>query len=382
MKTPAIRFRFLVVTLLFSALLHAQTNPADLYRDSIRATNSPLQLMRLYASLGESLYLSDPDSALYFFNAGDSVAQLVPAAERNASYYSRYAPLLNNIAFIAQKRGNILLAVHLYERCLEAHRASGDTSLIGSVYLNLGKLYSETGEKDLGLLYYGLAKKAIPATEEVGQAYCQDGIGKIFFLQGNYESALNCYYSALNLFRRAEHSVGETRTQVSIGQLYFTQKLLDASRDCFRQSLALAINDSNLQAQAESYFYLGEIALRYHQDDSALYFGEKALALSNASGFPKNIRDAASLLYRIYKSKGNTSDALRMHELFSTMNDSLNNVEKSNAVIREKLSADFENRSVQLKAEEEKKTAVATEAARLQKTINYFGAAALLLTVI
>lgn len=371
---------FLLLVLQASPLL-AQPERAALYRDSIRHSNDLVKLMEYHALLGESVYLSDPDSALYFFLLGDSIAQLVPEAERTDRYYESYSPLLNNTAFVSQKRGDIVLAVQLYERCIAIQNKIGDLALLGGTYLNLGKLYSEAGEEDLAFLNFGLAKQNLLDGDLIGQAHCQNGLGHVLFVQGKYEAALNCYYSALNLFQRADHKEGQTRTNINIGQLYFKQKQLAPALECFRISLQFAILTQNLQGQAESYYYLGEIAFRNNQIDSAKYFGEKSLGISKELGYPRNLRDASSLLFRIYQSEGNANKALEMHILLSEMNDSLNNVDKNNAIIKEKLREEYESKTTELKAEQEKKTAIAAEEAKHQRVVNYITLAALVLVL-
>ncbi len=371
---------FLLLFLLRSSVVFAQPERAALYRDSIRISKDRIKLMQYHAALGESVYLYDPDSALYFFEQGDSIAQCIPADRRDANYYLWYAPLLNNTAFVVQKQGDIVRAVHLYEQCIEAQQASGDSSTIGSSYLNLGNLYSEAGEADLALEYYGSAKRALPSDDLIGLAHCQNGIGRVFFSQHKYEQALNCYYSAMSLSDKASMPAGRARSLINIGQLYFEQKQLTPALDCFRQALEILLANNGKQGQADCYYYIGEIALRNNQIDSARYYGELSLALSKELGFPRNISNSSSLLFRVYEMNGNMKEALAMHILYFEMSDSVNNVEKNNAVIKEKLRAEYERKTTDLKAEQEKKTLLATEAAKHQRTVNYytFGALALI----
>lgn len=376
--------RFLSLFIFFGFLtcpICAQSDRTALYRDSIRTTSDPVKLMQYYAALGESVYLANPDSALHFFEVGTSIAEGIPESKRDTVFYLHYAPLLNNTAFICQKQGEVARAIELYERCILAQRASGDTSTINSSYLNLGNLYSEAGEEQLALLNFGLAKENSLLGDFVGQAHCQNGIGRIFFVQQNYESALNCYFSALSMFLKSDSLTGQTRTHINIGQVYFAQKQLILAKEFFLKALHFAIRKEDLQGQAESYYYLGEIALRNDQPDSAQYYGERSLELSKAVGYPRNLRDASSLLFRIYNASGNTSKALEMHILYAQMNDSLKNVEKNNAVIREKLGAEYERKAAEIKAAQEKKTTIAAEEARHQKTVNYFTFAGLFLAI-
>lgn len=378
----SVRFLFLFIFFGFlTCPIQAQPDRAALYRDSIRLTSDPMKLMLYYVSLGESVYLTSPDSALHFFEVGTSIAEGIPESKRDTLFYQHYGPLLNNTAFISQKQGDIVRAIELYERSIVAQRASADTTTIGSAYLNLGNLYSEAGEEQLALLNYGLAKETSLLGDPILQAHCQNGIGYIFFVQQNYESALNCYFSALSMFLKADSLTGQTRTHINIGQVYFAQKQLIVAKEFFLKAFNFAIRKEDLQGQAESYYYLGEIALRNDQPDSAQYYGERSLELSKAVGYPRNLRDASSLLFRVYNASGNTSKALEMHILYAQMNDSLKNVEKNNAVIREKLGAEYERKAAEIKAEHEKKTTIAAEEARHQKTVNYFTFAGLFLAI-
>ncbi len=146
MKVRRSHLHVLVLLLVLQgSALFAQPERAALYRDSIRHSNDLVELMEYHALLRESVYLSDPDSSLYFFLLGDSIAQLVPEAERTDRHYESYSPLLNNTAFVNQKRGDIVLAVQLYEICIAIQSKIGHPALMGGTYLNLGKLYSEAG---------------------------------------------------------------------------------------------------------------------------------------------------------------------------------------------------------------------------------------------
>ncbi len=85
------------------------------------------------------------------------------------------------------------------------------------------------------------------------------------------------------------------------------------------ERLAQAGGSTMLSPWAE----LGELYLDDGDAAKAATYGERALAKGRSGHDPELVNRASDLLYRVYKQRGDTKDALAMHELFMATSDSL-----------------------------------------------------------
>ena len=88
------------------------------------------------------------------------------------------------------------------------------------------------------------------------------------------------------------------------------------------------------------------------------------MRIANALGNVNHERDAAEVLFKINKALGNSNEALRLHELFIILRDSVKNEENQAAMMSQKFQYDFDKKEALLTAEQEKKDAIATEELR------------------
>jgi serine phosphatase RsbU (regulator of sigma subunit) len=92
------------------------------------------------------------------------------------------------------------------------------------------------------------------------------------------------------------------------------------------------------QSLAEIYFNLGDF-------QRAKGLSESSLILSKQLGFPKEIRDASEILYKMYKEQNNWKEALGMHEQFIEMKDSVWNEERTKSTIRQQYKYTYEKQT-------------------------------------
>jgi class 3 adenylate cyclase len=79
------------------------------------------------------------------------------------------------------------------------------------------------------------------------------------------------------------------------------------------------------------------------------------------------LREATNIAYAVRKAAGDADGALQMLELYYTTRDSLSNDLNKQAVIEQRLQYDFEKKEALLKAEQDKKDALAVQELRRKK---------------
>ncbi len=227
------------------------------------------------------------------FEQGDVIGALdrlhasLRIAEREANQ-AGMASALTNIARVEMNLGSLDAAWEHQSRALELRKLLGDE--VGEVLClqNLGNirfnLKDMEGSEEIGKRAY---EKSLVIGDAVGAAYACTDIGISIFLAGRKAEALPWFEQALERSREIH--------------------------DPMLESLAL----SRLSMHA---FDRGD-------HDRAVTLGNNALHLAKEVNSWNPMRDAAKVLHASYKAKGDLANALHMHELWSSLQDSLLNTE-------------------------------------------------------
>ena len=139
--------------------------------------------------------------------------------------------------------------------------------------------------------------------------------------------------------------------------LFFLLHLKRISPDSFLQyPLLFRINILKIEEEigyqegmASSLNNIGRIALEHGDLREAKTLATKSLELSNKLGFPANIRNASKLLSDVLIKENNYEEALKMHELYITMRDSVLNQEIRNAALKKEAQHQIKKREAKIK---------------------------------
>jgi adenylate cyclase len=142
------------------------------------------------------------------------------------------------------------------------------------------------------------------------------------------------------------------------------RELLQEAEEHFRRSASMAEQAGDRQSLAGTWANIAENLLLQERMSEALRFGEQALELARSIDHAEFIQRAAGHLHTIYKRMGRLGDALRMHELYMAMRDSVRNDENTRLLLRQQYAYGYAKREALLVAEQEKRDALAAEELR------------------
>lgn len=371
----------LVVLMMYNQHLSAQNNNLDSLKAALTKCNTVQCRMDAYANIGAGFYYLSPDSALKYTELGLEVAKS-DTSNMDSLYYESYTALLNNAAFINQKKGNYYNAIILYQQSIVAFAKLSDSGGNTSAYLNLARLYNEIGETEAALKSADLFNQKLTTADNVALGSCQILLGEISIQSGEQEEALNHFTSAFSFFNREGAKSQMAQASCKIGQVYFERRDYLTAETYYRDANRFAVESLDAEALSEATFNIATVKRKQGDPDSSIYYGTIALQKAQEVKFPTNIRDAAFLLYEVYSEKGNAEDALKMHVLYKEQDDILRNRDAVKIVTREQLKNDY---AVQ-QAEQEKVKLLQDEDFRRQKIYTWssvgIGALLLLLFII
>jgi tetratricopeptide (TPR) repeat protein len=137
------------------------------------------------------------------------------------------------------------------------------------------------------------------------------------------------------------------------------KELYSKAREYFMQSLKLDEEEGNQLGLAMNYSNLGQLSLTEKNYADAEKYLKKSLAVDSAMGSLPQIKNAHEGLSEIYFQLGDYKRSLEHYKVFSALKDSIYDEEKNKEITRHEMNYEFEKKEASMKADEEKRTALA-----------------------
>lgn len=306
---------------------------------------------------------------------------------------SGLATTLNNMANTFSYQGNISKALEYYFESLKIRESLNDKEGMAGAYNNLATSYMVQKDSAKSLEYL---QKSINILEEIkhlyGLAYTYSNMGAIYRDRKEYKKARDYFQKSINTWEEMRSDDGKSFALQNIGFILQKQSEtlpLSAEKDSLfslainymNQGLVISERKNDIQGIASILSYLGNAYFSHNELPKAFDYGIRSLSNAKESGFPPLMRNAAELLYKIYRRQNKFQDALAMHELFTEMRDSVFNVETQKSTFKQQAKYDYEKQQVLNDAEHQKELAVAEEEKKRQQIVTYSIASGLLLVI-
>ena len=192
---------------------------------------------------------------------------------------------------------------------------------------NIGRVYSDLGDKETALNYYlkedSIAKNLESPLRIVG---AKNHLGAWYNEQEDLEKASEYFYEAINIAveNGLHKQVGTGYNNIAISK--FFEGKVDSSEYFFKKSLEYREKYSNITDVSDSYLNLGTLQSMTGNHDKAIPFFNKSLSLSSKARAMTNVKELYELLAEEYAATNDFENAFKYQKLFSTLNDSLKRV--------------------------------------------------------
>ena len=298
-------------------------------------------------------YLSGAHSNLAYFaqNKGEVAVALrhykicLSIDESINDLYGK-ASTLNNIGRISEDLGDIKHALELFYQSLSIREKIGDLKGCALVLNNIGYIYDNQRDVNKALEYYNkslLISTQINDIEWVNLTL--NNIGSIYDDLENFSLALNYYSKSLANREQMNDEKGMAISLNNIGSVYRKKGDNKLALDYFKRSLEIQLKINDKKGIAYSFGNIGTVFLKLGNLNEALQYGLKAMKLANELGYPENIKNTALLLKEIYKEKNDYKNTFEMYELEIQMRDSINNAETRKAGIKKQFQYQYEKKA-------------------------------------
>jgi tetratricopeptide (TPR) repeat protein len=230
--------------------------------------------------------------------------------------------------------GDYAEAILLANECLRIFLKLNEFTEASSCYNTIGSMVASQGETETGKTYL---KKAIELNSQeksdpsYDRIHCNHLIvyGNIFFNNGDLDSAFLFTRQALDLAIEKDHLRAKIFCNVNLGKILKVQKKYARAKAYLRRTLEIAKETQMQTVKAVAYNHLADISIARNQFDSAIYFFDQGLLMSqNSNVFLPIQLDIIEKKANLYAEYGLLQHAFELQKGHMALRDSFFTIEK------------------------------------------------------
>ncbi|MEW6469262.1 MAG: tetratricopeptide repeat protein [Bacteroidota bacterium] len=365
---------------------------------------SDAELEELLA-LSQSLAKTNTDSALKLaFRAAETAQEKQLYAWLPATY--------KNIAQVCGATGDIDLVLKYYELAYQLVKDSATSQLKAEITFGLGDSYFSKGNYDRAMELFRQAKSMATTLNDQNLLFSSiHSIGDLMMHRERSfpDSAYDYFILSMKIAEQSGNVKNKAIAYSALSALYTGKKNWDSAMIAVEKALALYQQLSDSNGIAHAYKDIGDVCYYKGENKRAIANYHKAYdiykGLNYISGLAITACDLAYMyatlknkalldsyaeesydyarqhkswstygylgkwLSEAYEMVGDHKQALRYFKLYFDANDSINDRDRIEKTSREQLQSNFESKLQQMKVEEEKRKAIASEKEKYQSFI-------------
>ena len=288
-----------------------------------------------------------------------------------------------NIGIIYKDLGNYEQSLFYYKKSLKIDKETGNQMGMSYCLCNIGIIYLNQRNYVQALSYFGECLQSAKETgDKKGMAFSYMNMGNIYGDKGNYEQALDYYKKSLQINEELDDKMGIADIYSNIGIIYSKQDRYEQALLYYQKSFKIDEAAGDKKGMVNSYIDIGTISFKQDILPQALFYGKIALDLAQKLGVVIETKRASNLLYDVYKKTGQSAKALKMHELYIKMNDSINSIENKEAAIKLEYQHAYEKEQALADAKHQEQMSLSAEREKRQQLIAYSAGGGLVMVLL
>lgn len=323
------------------------------------------------------LWLSDYDSARLYLQWAKAIAE----KKRD---YADLAGIYNSLGNILLQQGSHVEALKQYILSAKIqdsllHDPQGQSRALA----NIGNVQYLIGDFDKSLAYAKEAqaislKHNLPKTV----AFVSQLMGRIYRKQKKFDDALVEYNQALSMFKKLGLTREVSETYSNIGNIYFDKGDFKNAREQYEHVIRLTKKSSNLQLLGRVYAAMGFTFYELRQYQTAIAYLDSAQTIAKKVQDSYTLLDSYNVLAEIYQNQGRYKESLLSFQKFTTLKDSLGEVESRSEIQELELKYQDEKKSSEIELLRSNQQVQALTVSRQRVLLASIGIALMAITVI
>ncbi len=330
-----------------------------------------------YNSLGIIFYnKSNYDKAINYYSRSLKIREEIGDKKGIAA-------TLNNFGIVYQDQGDNAKAIEYYTRSLKANEEIGDKNGEANTLSNIGRIYREQHDTAKAIAYLTRSLRIREAIgDKRGMAIAYNNIGTIYSDQGNKVKAMDYFKLDLRMSQEIGDKDKIALALANIGFVYENQEDDLKALEYINRSFKMFEEIGNKKWMAALLNKIGVLYKKKGETEKAIEHYKKALTIAQGAGLVSTTKDASQELSLSYKITGNYKEALKMHELYIMMRDSILSENSQKEIIKQEVKSTYDKQKAIDAKEYEKQKEVSEEREQKQKVISYATAGSLLLVLV
>jgi two-component system, sensor histidine kinase and response regulator len=297
--------------------------------------NYPKGKAEAWLNLGFIEGKSDPKKAMEY-----SEQALALATQIKDDWITAHA--YRQIGQIYGSQGSFSKSSDYSVKALEITKKLGNKKGMAQICINLANNRNKQKKYDEMIMY---GEEAVKIGEEIkDEVVISDAyviLGNYYaFVEKNIAKGKEILEKSLKIRQKLGNRRGEISLLRSIGSCYKDEKKYDIANKYYQQALQIAYELKDNQAYCFTLCGIGDLHNLRNQTDSAIYYFEKSLTISEKGNYFTEKQRAYQALYKVYAYQKQHEKAYQYANLYYSLNDSITNIDNAKKI--KEMKVDFE----------------------------------------
>lgn len=240
----------------------------------------------------------------------------------------------NNLGLIEWKHSNLKEAITYFYKALPYFQQLDDKIYLANLYNNIGLIFQETNDKRkaLSFLFKSVTiYQSLDDLENIGATYTN--ISKAYSSLQKNDSSLYYIKQSIDYNTKANNIYGLSIAYINLANILTSNayKRYDEALSYYRKSLILKKEMNEEEGIVIIYSDISNIYRLKQQNDSFLFYTNKALTLSKKNNFLGRQKNLYQSLAQFYTTQKNADSVFAYLSLFNILKDSIYNQEFRNS---------------------------------------------------
>lgn len=261
----------------------------------------------------------------------------------------------NELAVENVYNGNYSKALIGYLENIKLAQSSGNRMMESILYENVADLYAAQKDYDQALDFYNKVEKInAKIKDDISSAQTMSNIASIYAETGDFQNALFKINRSIKIFEQAEVWDWLAFAYEVKGKVYLKQQQYTRALFWYDKSAEQHENLQDDRGIIDLYNGMAEANLGLKKDSISHNYAMMAYEISTSIKSMESIKKCSHTLYKLYKNQENYAEALKYHEIFRQMSDTLSRDENKMSMTMLKTEISHKNQQEALVLKNEK----------------------------
>ncbi len=245
------------------------------------------------------------------------------------------ASAYNNIGASNRSLGMYEEALQFYLKALHIYETNNESSMLATVSNNIGMVYSYLNMNSKAIEYHLKAKDIFEDEKNLkGISEVYNNIAILYANDGELDKALEYFKYSLKIEEQLKDKKGIAESANNVGGVYYYMGQIDSSLIYFKHSASIEKSIGNLSGLGASYNNIAQVLMENDRVEESKTYLDSAYYYAKKTNTVAEIQSALNSYASYYEAKNNPAEALKYFKNYTSLKDSILNIETNSKVAK------------------------------------------------